>query len=416
MRLTQPTNITMPISRLFETTLIYFLYTLFCYAAAAAAEEQCSLPPKPLFIHLGNCTISPNQVYPNGVESWGIRVAIASPPQDLCVGPSLVANNTIIMGTEICTINNQNLSTLSQCISRRGGLFNPNDTTSDFVLTSQADLAPDTEYDSFDPNFAEAANTTILFPSDISLSYPIALAFSGQNSSISQLGLANDSVFLREVVNSSFSPGAKAFGLLVGSQSVLAPRDGHLIIGGYDAASLAGPFYNYSMSNTTTAGSRVCSLQIVVEQLNLSRPGLDDVTLSSEGTPMTSCIEPLDDMFRLPSNVLTSFQTSTDWRDDISVPSSLFLLERGLLYNTSFNGTLKFSLKDGPVIEIPTEELAQPLRGLDPNGMKVLDSNITSVNIFYEEAPEGTAVLSKAFLSQARFAHPFVRHHADHFH
>ena len=401
MRLTQPTNCVMPISRLFETALIYFLCTLFCHAAAAA-EQQCSLPPKPLFIHLGNCTISPNQAYPDGVDSWGIRVSIASPPQDLCVAPSLVVNNTVIMATEICTINNENLSTLPQCISRRGGVFNPNDTTSDFVLTSLSDLAPDAEYFSFDPDFAEAANTTIQFPSDISLSYPIALAFAGQNSSISQFGLANDSVFLHEVVNASLAPAA--FGLLTGSQSVLAPRDGHLIIGGYDAASLAGPLYNYSMSNTTTAGSRVCSLQIVVSQLNLSRQGFEDVTLSSEGTPMTCCVEPLDDMLRLPSNVLELFQQSTNWQDDISVPNSLYIVERGLYYNTSFNGTLKFSLKDGPVIEIPDYELAQPLRGIGPNGVRVLESNITAVNIFYQDAPEGTAVLSKVFLSQARFA------------
>jgi hypothetical protein len=392
----------MPILRLFETSLIYFLCTFFCHAAVAVGE-QCSLPPKPLFIHLGNCTIAPNQAYPDGVDSWGIQVSIASPPQDLCVAPSLVANNSIIMGTEICTVNNANLSTLPQCISRRGGVFNPNDTTSDFVPTSQTDLAPDAEYDSFDPNFAEAANTTIQFPSDISLSYPIALAFAGQNSSISQLGLANDSVFLREVVNAGLSPVA-GFSLLAGSQSVLAPRNGHLIIGGYDAASLAGPLYNYSMSNTTTVGSRVCSLQVVVEQLNLSRPGLEDVTISSEGTPMTCCIEPLDDMLRLPSSVLGYFQSSTNWRDDISVPDSLYIVERGLYYNTGFNGSLKVSLKNGPVIEIPNEELAQPLRGIDPNGRKVLDSNITAVNIFYQSAPEGTAVLSKIWLSQARFA------------
>ena len=96
---------------------------------------------------------------------------------------------------------------------------------------------------------------------------------------------------------------------------------------------------------------------------------------------MTCCIEPLDDMLRLPSNVLELFQSSMNWHDDISVPSSLYLVERGLYYNTSFNGTLKFSLKDGPVIEIPNEELAQPLRGIDPNGLRVLESNITAMNI-----------------------------------
>jgi hypothetical protein len=199
-------------------------------------------------------------------------------------------NNTVIMTTDICT--NDNSSTLAQCISRRGGLFNKKEATSDFIISSQADLAPDPVWDSFNPRLENAANTTIQFASDISLpSYTIALATVGQNSSISQLGLAKNSVFLRELARAGLSrmPG---FGLLAGSQSVEQPRDGHIIFGGYDAASLAGPFTNFPLRNTTTAGKRACSLQVEVERLTLSRPGLEDLELISGGTPMTSCIEP----------------------------------------------------------------------------------------------------------------------------
>ena len=277
----------MPIPRLLRA-LVYVLCALF--APSLSTQQQCSLPPKPLFLRLGNCTISPNSDYPNGVQSWGIQVGLAPPMQNLCLEPSLVVNNTVIMATEICT--NDNSSTLSQCISRRGGLFNENETTSDFVIASQGDLSPDPVWDSFNPHFAMAANTTIQFPTDISLSsYPIALAQAGQNSSVSQLGLANNSVFLRHLASAGLSTGA-GFSYLAGSQSVSNPRPGHIVFGGYDAASLDGPFYNFTLSNTTTAGSRVCSLQVEVEQLVLSRPGLSDLPLVSGGTPMTSCIEP----------------------------------------------------------------------------------------------------------------------------
>jgi len=193
------------------------------------------------------------------------------------------------MATEICTGDN---STLPQCISRRGGLFNEKEATADFIIASQADLAPDPVWTSFNPQLTNAGNTTIQFASDVSLSnYTIALAMSGQNSSISQLGLGNDSVFLREIVNAGLSPVA-GFGFLAGSQSVQQPRDGHIVLGGYDAASLAGPFSNFTISNSTTAGNRVCSLQVEVEMLTLIRPGVDDLELISGGTPMTSCIEP----------------------------------------------------------------------------------------------------------------------------
>jgi hypothetical protein len=122
--------------------------------------------------------------------------------------------------------------------------------------------------------------------------FPVALVLDAPNSSISQLGLANNSVFLHLVVKAGFSSVA-GFGLLAGSQSVSNPRDGHLILGGYDAASLAGPFHTYPMSNTTHAGSHVCSLQVEVETLILRRPKNDDVYHVTGGTPMYSCIEPL---------------------------------------------------------------------------------------------------------------------------
>lgn len=278
----------MSISRLFETALVYFLYTLFFHAVVA--DESCTLQKAPLFLRIGNCTINPNSDYPDGVDSWGIRIGIASPEQDLCFLTSLVVNNTVVMANNICTSDNSSM--IYQCISRRGGVFNENQTTSDFIISSQADLAPDPVWDSFNPPFAKAANATIQLASDISLpSYPIGLVELAPNSSVSQLGLANDSVFLRELVNAGLT-SVPAFGLLAGSQSVQQPRDGHLIVGGYDSASLNGPFVNYTMSNTTAAGDRVCSLQVEVDELILSRPGQDDFQLVSKGTPMTSCIEP----------------------------------------------------------------------------------------------------------------------------
>jgi hypothetical protein len=90
------------------------------------------------------------------------------------------------------------------------------------------------------------------------------------------------------------------------------------------------------------------------------------------------------------------------------ISNQLYIVEPGLVYNTSFNGTLRFQLKNGPTIEIPSEELAQPVRGIDPTGKRVLQNNVTVVNIFNESAPEGTAVLGKTFLSQACFARQMI--------
>ena len=112
----------------------------------------------------------------------------------------------------------------------------------------------------------------------------------------------------------------------------------------------------------------------------------------------------LDNLFRLPEDVLRSFQQTTGWVNDSSLLSNqLYVVEPGLYYNSSFNGSLIFKLRDGPTVQIPNEELTWPVRGIDPSGKRILQNNATVVNIFNQEAPEGTAVLGKVFLSQVRY-------------
>jgi hypothetical protein len=65
-------------------------------------------------------------------------------------------------------------------------------------------------------------------------------------------------------------------------------------------------------------------------------------------------------------------------------------------------------VQNGPVIDIPNEKLSQPARGIDPTGKRILQNNVTVVNIFNQEAPEGRAVLGKVFLSQACFTLPII--------
>jgi hypothetical protein len=78
----------------------------------------------------------------------------------------------------------------------------------------------------------------------------------------------------------------------------------------------------------------------------------------------------------------------------------LYIVEPGLNYNSTFNGSLIFTLDNGLEVEIPSYEMAGPLRGINPNGQRVLQNNVTTVNIFFENAPENTASLGKVFLSQ----------------
>lgn len=280
----------MAILTVFRVTSLYFFLVT---PVIAAAGGQCSLPPQPFLLRLSNCSISADPTdYPDGVNSWGLLVSIASPPQELCLVPSTVVNNTAVVGAEICSSKTQTNINTDQCLSSHGGFFNESMATSAFNAASPQDiLAPDDVWDEFNPNFTTAGNTTIQFSSITLPDYPIAIISSGTNFSESQLGLANDSVFLHSLVSAGLI-SVPGFGILAGSQSVNSPRAGHIVFGGYDAASLAGPFTNYSLSNTTGAGQRACSLQVVVEELTLVRPGYPDEVLIWDGDPMPSCIEP----------------------------------------------------------------------------------------------------------------------------
>lgn len=252
--------------------------------------------PKPLYVRLGNCSYPVNSDwYPDGVasvESWGLEIGLASPPQPLCLEPSTVVNNTIIMRTDVCT-DDQRSGTINQCASRRGGLYNPKFSVADYNVSKPDTLAPDPGWTVFNPpEITNAANIKLQFASDILVpSYPIGLPQNASNSSVGQLGLGNNSTLLHHLIEAGLST-TNGFGFLAGSQSATNWRDGHLIPGGYDRGSLTGPFSTFLMNSSATVGRRPCPLHVTVDGLILTRPNQPDKLIISEGTLMPSCIEP----------------------------------------------------------------------------------------------------------------------------
>lgn len=83
-----------------------------------------------------------------------------------------------------------------------------------------------------------------------------------------------------------------SFGLFIGSQSIMQPRDGYIVFEGYDAALADGAFANYLISNTIVMDGYPYSLKIDVLGLTLRLLDSDDVELLSPAELMPSCIEP----------------------------------------------------------------------------------------------------------------------------
>jgi hypothetical protein len=118
---------------------------------------------------------------------------------------------------------------------------------------------------------------------------------------------------------------------------------------------------------------------------------------------VNSILPRYDNLFRLPGPVLERFTDNTGWKNDSSLVSDqLLVVEPGINYglNQSLNGTLTFTLDGGLTVEIPSYELGGPLRGINQDGKRVLQRNVTTVNIFGDPAFGGTATLGKIFLSQ----------------
>lgn len=119
----------------------------------------------------------------------------------------------------------------------------------------------------------------------------VAVITKGVNFTAGHLGLGQHSLLLQHLKDSGIIP-TLGFGLNAGSQSTQNPRDGNLVLGGYDAASVTSSFTTYPMDYEETLAGRYCPLQVHIQGLQLLLEGLDPIQLIGEGDGHAACIEP----------------------------------------------------------------------------------------------------------------------------
>ncbi|KAF1851418.1 uncharacterized protein K460DRAFT_329459 [Cucurbitaria berberidis CBS 394.84] len=296
--------------------------------------------------------------------------------------------------------------TQAQCRSYHGGLFDLTTAGASFKnISITGDLPADPGWIKFNPSYSVAGETDLGLVSNVAIpNMTVVVITAGLNFTAGHLGLGTHSVLLNHLKESSVIPSL-GFGLNAGSQSTNNPRDGSLVLGGYDAASVTSPFSTYPMDYPDTLAGRYCPLQVHIQGLQLLLKGLDPIQLIGEGDGHAACIEPYDNLFRLSETGLARFKQVTGWDPKTAYdPNNLFVPEPGLIFpsTTGFNGSLKYFLNNGLTVEIPNSELQHPLRGLDRTGDHVLQPNVTEVNIYKE--PLGAWVLGKVFLSRVYLA------------
>jgi len=263
----------------------YFFYM----ALRIAASSNCS-PSPTLFLQLSNCAVPGTSV-----DSWGLSLALSTPPQYLCLVPSTVVNSTLVVSSEVCQ--NYTAGTIAQCKSLRRNTFNTSTAGSSFSsLSTNTILGSNPLWAEISPEPLTAGQTVLQLSPDSSLpNYTIGIIASGRGTSqnVGHLGLANDSDFLHAALSSGLI-GDNGFGLNAGSQSIANPRPGVLVLGGYDHASINGAFSHFPISDASSSGKE-CLLQVTITQLVLRLQMLDgfaDVELSEPGVSIPACIEP----------------------------------------------------------------------------------------------------------------------------
>lgn len=80
----------------------------------------------------------------------------------------------------------------------------------------------------------------------------------------------------------------------------------------------------------------------------------------------------------------------------------IYNMEEGLVFSSALQLTMsiEITIENKFTVTIPTHEIVNPLRGLNPEGQFALDPKFTEIGIFRSNPLEDSAVLGKAFLSQ----------------
>ncbi|KAK0649778.1 hypothetical protein B0T16DRAFT_324696 [Cercophora newfieldiana] len=387
----------------FDGTLGLFVSLL---AGTVLAAQEC-LSPRTVALNLGPCRVL--AVDKSDVSSFGIIVGVEG--TEICVSPSTTVNSTFLTEISVCADNQLDMSsepsqknvtmTAQQCRSRRGGFVDKSALATADVQTVK-DLNPG--WGIFGNKLTAAASATLQLL-DERITVVVGLITEGQKSTQSHLALSSGSTLLRGLKESGLI-GALSWGLNSGSQSVLFPRVGSLVLGGFDKGSLAGPFFDYPVSRLPLEG-RYCPLQVVITGLSVRTRNSSETEIVGKANKLLACVEPYDNLFRMPKNYLTQFQALL--KGPLVEPSSysdrLLNLEPGIVYRkdaADFNATLRFTINYNQTVEVPFHEVQRSLRGLDKNGAVIVDPDYNELQIYGTPAEGDAAVLGKAFLSQVR--------------
>ncbi|EME38346.1 hypothetical protein DOTSEDRAFT_75779 [Dothistroma septosporum NZE10] len=382
--------------------LAFLLICLLPKASATTTSTASCSDPTPIALPITNVKLSNSNVV------RGIPLSIGTPPQNFSFMPHDFFNNTWVynISEPFCFEN----TTKAQCLSQRGGFYDPASSTSakGGLDVSEASGSPsDTEGIIDGPHIWFSRWTTDkLQLGNITLEdFPIGMAgldFGGRLDTQANIGLGQNSTFLQALKDDgkissrtwSYWPG-------IDSATASAARDGQIVFGGYDAAKATGP--NVTQRLGTPTQSCPSGMSVIVTGMQLDFPNGTQADILAPST-FSACLQvdfpfvmttPFNPYYeRFMNMTLTApFNNSLGihWFDPVFDPHEVYA------------GGLTVSLSNGFGVTILNDVLVVPDQYVGPSG--ALETNQSQSALLIGSLNQVNAndvpIIGKEFFSSA---------------
>ena len=218
----------------------------------------------------------------------------------------------------------------------------------------------------------------------------------------SALGLGRSSSLLHRLLAANLIP-TLPFSLDYGSRSESRPRDGQLILGGYNAArrtSSGAARFNLSAFSAPV----LCPLQVLLSDVLLTDhvTGVSTSLFPDPGASVAACVDPLQNAFAFTPAMFKIWKELTGWipSDGLDFTNQTYPADREARMGTL---TIKLAGAGGYESVVPYWELVSPERGNDTNGVyRVLNTSrvMAAVTGGQTDYGYGVPVLGGVFLTQ----------------
>ncbi|KAK1982859.1 hypothetical protein LZ30DRAFT_780985 [Colletotrichum cereale] len=338
-----------------------------------------------------------NVTFPNGIgANRGLKLTLGGQLQGMRM--STMLNNTRVRNSLDCPANDT--FAFIGCQGSSGSVY---DTTRGSF--SQVINIQDWNVTTIDqqPNNGEA---TVLHGYDaanftdgpaVAFGYPFEVWADYDAMNKSAVAFGPNSSTLESFVRNELAP-TRSFSLDYGSTSELHPRDGQLIVGGYNEAR----FNDSRVSNFRMWGANApvaCPLQVTIADIILTNKD-GDHPLTDPGVRVAACIDTVHNSFKFTPAMFGKFQKLGNHvkSDGEDFDESDFPMDREPLI-----GTLTVKLTNGYTTVIPHYELVNHVRGTDSRGKYAVLNNTrlsTTVESGISDLGENVPILGGVFLSQ----------------